>query len=114
MPMSAFCSSSMRPLALRTCTTGPLPMNRPVRSVASDSEPPPLLRRSTSTPSTFCFFSSPSSLATSRVAILVERRQRDDADLAADLPILDVDDRALRRLFLDQHLLAHHGDREVL
>jgi len=45
-------------------------MNSPVSSVASCSEPPPLLRRSMTTPSTFSCSSSVSSFFTSRVVLL--------------------------------------------
>ena len=41
-----------RPSASLTCTTGPSLMNRPVRLMASVSEPPPLVRRSMTTAST--------------------------------------------------------------
>ena len=52
----------------RTCTTGPLSMNSPVSSTASASEPPPLPRRSSTTPSTFAVRKSASIRVMSRVA----------------------------------------------
>ncbi len=93
-------------------------MNRPVRASASFSTPPPLRRRSRTTPSTFLASKSFRSLRTSSVALLnrrrlavgrvhvgVERRQVDDADavrLAVGLLALLDDFRAgLLRLQLD-------------
>ncbi|OQC23078.1 MAG: hypothetical protein BWX70_02925 [Verrucomicrobia bacterium ADurb.Bin070] len=55
--------------ASRTCTTGPLRTNRPVRLTASRSEPPPLLRRSRISPETFSLLNAASCLATSTVAL---------------------------------------------
>ena len=70
-------------------------MNRPVRSVASASEPPPLLRRSTMHAVDLVLLELAEQLldvargalvvgvaAAARVEILVERRQRDHADVA--------------------------------
>ncbi|MCY1363357.1 hypothetical protein D9M69_501140 [compost metagenome] len=68
--MFSSASTSTRPSLLRTSTVGPWSMNRPVSSVASCREPPPLLRRSMTTPSTFSFCSSPRSFFTSRVVLL--------------------------------------------
>ena len=42
----------MRPWASRTCTVGPRSINKPISELASCSAPPPLLRKSSTIPST--------------------------------------------------------------
>ncbi len=67
VPGSRSASTDTRPLASRTWTIGPVSMNSPVIVVASTSAPPPLPRRSMTSPSTPSLRSSLISLRTSRV-----------------------------------------------
>ncbi len=52
--------------------------------------------------------------ATARVEILIERRQRDHADMARVIAGLDLDHRFLRGLLFDADLLARQRERLVL